>query len=703
MRSGTALALVSSDYTISVTAESPQALDHKHAAGRFWFARILRSDIASVRAVSSAFMSAPTKPPVTKGGSSAGKRKVVLGVGALGVVFGDIGTSPLYAFREIFAGAHSIPALESRVMGAASMVFWTLTLIVSVKYVLIVMRADNKGEGGIMALASLAVGAISGMTLRRKTVIMGLGIVGAALFYGDGMITPAVSVLSAVEGLELVEPGLDTWVVPIAVAILIALFMVQRHGTGKMGMAFGPIMFVWFVCIAVLGVASVVQTPEIIGAINPYHAYEFFAGEPMLAFLALGSVVLCVTGAEALYADMGQFGRGPIRFSWFAIAVLALYLNYFGQAGLVLRDPSAVANPFYLLVPRSLLIPMVLLATMATVIASQAVISGAFSMTKQAIQLDYLPRLLVRHTSSEERGQVYVPAVNWMLMVAVILLVIVFKDSSNLTSAYGIAVTGTFVITTCLITQVALHKWKVRPLIVWPIFTLFFVIDMAFFAANLTKFFHGGWFPLVSAAIIFSVLMTWRRGRSLMLTSMMALGPPLRTFAEQIKHSGVKRTPGSMVYLSVEQDKAPFALVQHARLLDALSEEVVILRLEVADVPTIPDADRVTVVNDIPGFSQVTATFGFMERNNVNIAMAQAVEQGLPIDPARCSYVVHQVSIEPSRTAPMWIRRQYLFAFMQRVALNPMIYLHVPSDRVLGVWTVVKLKNGSTLDAANAS
>lgn len=616
----------------------------------------------------------------------------MLGVGALGVVFGDIGTSPLYAFQEIFDGAHSIPALESRVMGAASMVFWTLTLIVSVKYVLIVMRADNKGEGGIMALASMAASAISGMTRRRKIVIMGLGILGAALFYGDGMITPAVSVLSAVEGLELVDPGLDTWVVPIAVAILIALFMVQRHGTGKMGMAFGPVMFVWFVCIAVLGFASVVQTPEIIGAINPYYAYGFFVGEPMLAFLALGSVVLCVTGAEALYADMGQFGRGPIRFSWFAIAVPALYLNYFGQAGLVLRDSSAVANPFYLLVPSNLQLPMVLLATMATVIASQAVISGAFSMTKQAIQLDYLPRLLVRHTSSQERGQVYVPAVNWMLMVAVVLLVIAFQDSSNLSSAYGMAVTGTFVITTCLITNVALHKWKIRPLFVWPVFTLFFVIDMAFFAANLTKFFHGGWFPLVSAAIIFSILMTWRRGRSLMLTSMMTLGSPLRTFATQIKHSGVKRTPGSMVYLSVEDDMAPFALVQHARLLDAVSEEVVILRLRVAEVPTVRDADRVTVVNDIPGFSQVTATFGFMERTNVSSVMEQVVKQGLPIDPSRCTYVVHQVSIEPSKQAPMWIRRQYLFALMQRSALNPMIYMHLPTDRVLGVWTVVKLK-----------
>jgi KUP system potassium uptake protein len=643
-------------------------------------------------AVGSPFVSDIAATPQDRAPARGGKRKVLLGVGALGVVFGDIGTSPLYAFQEIFSGAHSIPALEGRVMGAASMVFWTLTLIVSVKYVLIVMRADNKGEGGIMALASLAVGALGRMSKRRKVIIMGLGILGAALFYGDGMITPAVSVLSAVEGLELVAPGLDSWVVPIAVVILVGLFMIQRHGTGKMGAAFGPVMFVWFVCIAILGAASVIQTPGVIDAINPSHAVSFFVGEPMLAFLALGSVVLCVTGAEALYADMGQFGRGPIRFSWFAIAVPALYLNYFGQAALVLRDPSAVSNPFYLLVPTSLQLPMVILATVATVIASQAVISGAFSMTKQAIQLDYLPRLLVRHTSSQEKGQVYVPAVNWTLMVAVVFLVVLFQDSSNLASAYGIAVTGTFVITTCLITDVALHKWKVRPLIVWPVFTLFFIIDMAFFTANLTKFFHGGWYPLLSAAIIFSILMTWRRGRSLMLHSLAALGPSLKSFATQIRKAGVKRTPGSMVYLSVEDDIAPFALVQHARLLDAVSEQVVILRFESLDTPRVSEDQRVTVINDIPGFSRVTARFGFMERTNVNTAMERAVAQGLPIDPNRCTYVVHQVSIEPSKQAPMWLRRQYLFAFMQRSAQNPMIYMHLPTDRVLGVWTVVKLK-----------
>ncbi len=637
-------------------------------------------------------MSPPTTPAVAPAKASGSKRKIVLGVGALGVVFGDIGTSPLYAFQEIFDGAHSIPALESRVMGAASMVFWTLTLIVSIKYVLIVMRADNKGEGGIMALASLAAGAVSRMARRPKIIIMGLGILGAALFYGDGMITPAVSVLSAVEGLELVEPGLSAWVVPIAVVILIALFMVQRHGTGKMGAAFGPVMFVWFCCIAVFGFLSVIKSPDVIRAVNPYHAYEFFAGEPMLAFLALGSVVLCVTGAEALYADMGQFGRGPIRFSWFAIAVPALYLNYFGQAGLVLRDPTAVANPFYLLVPQNLQLPMVVLATLATVIASQAVISGAFSMTKQAIQLDYLPRLLVKHTSSSEQGQVYVPAVNWMLMAAVVLLVVGFQNSSNLSSAYGIAVTGTFVITTCLITYVALHKWKIRPLFVWPVFALFFTIDMAFFAANLTKFFHGGWFPLASAVIIFSVLMTWHRGRKLMFNSLRELGPDLRTFARQIKDAGVKRTPGSMVYLSVEEGKAPFALTQHANLLDAVSEQVVLLRFQVLDVPTVADHDRVTVTNDVPGFSQVTAKFGFMERTNAGIVIDDAVRQGVPIDPQTCSYVVHQISIETSKDAPMWIRRQRLFAVMQRVASNPMIYMHLPTDRVLGVWTVVKLR-----------
>lgn len=624
---------------------------------------------------------------MTTAGTPRSKRKALLALGALGVVFGDIGTSPLYAFQEIFQGAHDIPAVHHRVFGAASMVFWTLTLIVSVKYVLIVMRADNEGEGGIMALASLAVSKVK----HRRMLIMGLGILGAALFYGDGMITPAVSVLSAVEGLELVDPGLADWVVPIALVILIGLFMVQRHGTGKMGVAFGPVMLVWFVTIAVLGISSVAQTPEIISAINPQYAYSFFAGEPMLAFLALGSVVLCVTGAEALYADMGQFGRGPIRFSWFVIAVPALYLNYFGQAALVLRNPQASENPFYLLVPDSLQLPMVILATLATVIASQAVISGAFSMTRQAIHLDYLPRLLVRHTSSSERGQVYVPAVNWILLIAVAGLIIAFQDSSRLASAYGIAVTGTFVITTCLTTVVALRFWKVKPYIVIPIFIVFLIIDTAFFAANLTKFSDGGWFPLAVAFIVFSVLMTWRRGRALMQQKMRTLGPPIEDFEAELDLATKVRVPGTRVYLANDLRTAPFALVQQTRLLQAIPEHIVLLKFTTERVPRVESEDRLTINRPYSNLTQVEVRLGFMERTKAADVMTAVAAQGVPIDPATCVYVVHQVTIEPTKSSPMWMQRQYLFAFMQRVALNPSVYLRLPVDRVLGVWTVIRL------------
>ncbi len=629
---------------------------------------------------------------VSTTGTPISKRKAILTVGALGVVFGDIGTSPLYAFQEIFSGVHDIPAIEHRVYGAASMVFWTLTLIVSFKYVLIVMRADNDGEGGIMALASLAVSKVK----HRRKLIMSLGILGAALFYGDGMITPAVSVLSAVEGLELVDPGLAEWIVPIALVILIGLFMVQRHGTGKIGVAFGPVMIVWFITIAILGFSSLIQSPEILAAINPKYAVGFFTGEPMLAFLALGSVVLCVTGAEALYADMGQFGRGPIRFSWFALAVPALYLNYFGQSALVLRDPSASSNPFYLMVPDSLLVPMVILATIATVIASQAVISGVFSMTRQAIQLDYLPRLLVRHTSSSERGQVYVPAVNWLLMISVAALVIAFQDSSRLASAYGIAVTGTFVITTCLITVVALRCWKVKPIFVWPVFVLFFIIDMAFFTANLTKFSDGGWFPLAVAAIVFSVLMTWRRGRELLQRKMRKLGPPIPNLIEEINESGMVRIPGARVYLTTNLDVAPFALVQQTRLLKVAAEQIVLLKFQTASIPRVDPAERLIIKRPYPDVTQVAVNLGFMERVKTNDVMVAVAAEGVPIDPDECVYVVHQVTIEPVKTAPMWMRRQYMFAFMQRLALNPSVYLRLPVDRVLGVWTVVRLDDELT-------
>ena len=615
----------------------------------------------------------------------------MLGLGALGVVFGDIGTSPLYSFKEVFGGPHPILPVESRVLGVASLFFWTLTLVVSVKYVLIVMRADNDGEGGIIALAWLAVsGAMK--TRRRQMMLMGAGILGAGLFYGDGMITPAVSVMSAVEGLEIAEPGLSDWVVPIAVAVLVALFAVQRRGTGRIGKTFGPVMLVWFAAIAILGASSVWQTPEIIAAVNPMHAVDYFIQEPLVAFLTLDSVVLCVTGAEALYADMGQFGRGPIRLSWFTIACPALYLNYLGQAALVIREPSAAANPFYLLVPGSIQLPMVLLATAATVIASQSVISGAFSMTVQAIQLDYLPAMLVKHTSASERGQVYVPAVNWVLGIGVVLLVIIFQTSSNLASAYGIAVTGTFVITTCLITVVALQRWKVPPWIVWPGFVVFFVIDFAMFLANFTKFDQGGWLPLLIAFLIFAVLTTWRRGRMLMFDRLNKLEPPISEFARQSDEAlDARRIPGAAVYLAEDRGRAPAALVRHVGLLSVLAETTVLLRLGTSRAPRVDPHERVHVERISAGFWSVSASYGFMEQPDVQEVMELAADAGLPVTPDACTFVLDLISVEPAKSAPMAMPRQRLYSVMQRVATDPTTYMNFPPDRILGVGTVVKL------------
>ncbi len=623
-------------------------------------------------------------------GKPKSKKKLVLGFGALGIVFGDIGTSPLYAFQSIFVGDHAIPTLDARVMGAVSLVFWTLTLVVTFKYVLIVMRADNDGEGGIMALASLAVS----KTVKSKrglAILMTLGIAGTALFYGDGMITPAISVLSAVEGLGVADPDLKGLVLPITLAVLVALFLMQRHGTAKIGKVFGPVMFVWFVTIAILGLLSVVQTPKVLYAINPIHAFDFFVGEPGLAFLALGSVVLCVTGAEALYADMGQFGRGPIRLSWFAIAVPALYLNYFGQAALILRDPAAAANPFYLLVPSELQIPMVLLATVATVIASQAVISGAFSMSGQAIRLGYLPRLTIRHTSGSQRGQIYVPAVNWALMVAVIALVLGFRSSANLSAAYGIAVTGTFAITTILITVVALKKWRISAWIVAPVSASFLIIDLAFFTANLAKFDHGGWFPLIVAAIIFSLLTTWRAGRMLMARQLAKRAPKLPEFVAELDSKELMELPGTYVYLAATVDVTPSALVQHTKLLNLFAQHTVILHLTTADQPQVADDKRIVVTELAHNVSHIVASFGFMEHVDVGCALELAAARGVDVDPQRCTYVLHSVSVEPSSEAPMWMPRQQLFAVMQRIAIDPMLYLHLPSDRVIDMGTIVRL------------
>jgi len=615
-------------------------------------------------------------------------RTGLLALGALGIVFGDIGTSPLYAFSEIFSGAHDLAVTDDRVLGALSLVFWTLTLIVSVKYVLIVMRADNDGEGGIMALAALAVGSVR--RHRSATVIMVFGVIGAALFYGDGMITPAVSVLSAVEGLEVAAPALEAWVIPIALVLLVGLFVSQRFGTHRIGAVFGPIMLVWFVLLGALGLFSVVQTPEVLRSVSPTYAVAFLAADPGSAFLALGSVVLCVTGAEALYADMGQFGRTPIRLSWFVVAAPALYLNYLGQGALVLRDASATENTFYLMVPGIAQIPMVILATVATLIASQAVISGAFSMTAQAMRLGYLPRMRILHTSAEEQGQVYVPFVNWLLMVAIIGLVLGFRDSSNLASAYGIAVTGTFVITTCLISVVAVRRWHLPLWVVLPGFIIFFVIDGTFFAANLTKFDHGGWFPLVAAAVIFTILATWRWGAQRMRREMSDLILPIDELPRILDQSDVIKAPGSMVYVSLDEG-VPYALLQQARLLHVLQTNSLILRMRTADIPRVDPGKGIDVISNDGSTVVVDVLTGFMDRLDPVRVVSQLQPRFPQFDPRTCRYAFSTVHIEVQDRAPLrWIGTQ-LFAMLQRNAVDAQQYYRLPPERVIELGRLVKL------------
>ena len=622
----------------------------------------------------------------------------VLTLGALGVVFGDIGTSPLYALQQVFNGAHTMAPTEARVYGVLSLVFWSITVIVSIKYVTFIMRADNDGEGGIMALISL----IQRTALKggpHKLVLIALGIFGASLFYGDGMITPAISVLSAVEGLEVVSPRFESYIVPIALVILTGLFVVQRFGTGALGVLFGPVMAVWFGVLGLLGLVEVISHPGILRALSPSYAVEFFIDNPTTAFLALGSVVLAVTGAEALYADMGHFGRAPIRRAWFLAAFPALMLNYLGQGSLLLSDPEAVENPFFLLVPDRVQLPMVILATLATVIASQAVISGAFSVTRQAVQLGFLPRLVIRHTSELSMGQIYIPAVNWALYVAIVGLVVGFGSSSGLASAYGIAVTGTLAIDTILFCVVVRVLWR-KPL--WVAVTAavaFLIVDLSFFAANLTKVFHGGWFPLVIALLIFTVLMTWQRGRTIVTRNRVAGEGRLSDFLGEIerREHPVVRVPGLAVFLNASAHTTPLALRHNVKHNHVLHEHVIILTVETLDVPHVADSERV-VVDDFghaaDGIFLVTARFGFQDDPNVpdalRLALAASGEAGdAEIDEA--SYFLSRITIAPTSAPGMAGWRKRLFVTLSRNAASPVGYFGLPVDRVVALGSHVEL------------
>jgi KUP system potassium uptake protein len=611
--------------------------------------------------------------------------------GALGVVFGDIGTSPLYALQTVFAADHhAVRATQSGVYGVISLVFWTITIIVSVKYVTFIMRADNDGEGGIMALIAL----IQGLGLRfdrraAKAVLVALGIFGASLFYGDGMITPAISVLSAVEGLEVAAPGMKSLVVPITLVILTMLFGIQRFGTGAVGRLFGPIMGVWFSILALAGLRQVVQHPGILRALSPTYGASFLLNHGSVAFIALGSVVLTVTGAEALYADMGHFGRPPIRRAWFAVVFPALILNYMGQGALILHTPGAIDNPFFLIFPHWARIPMVIIATMATVIASQAVISGAFSVTRQAVQLGFLPRLTIRHTSHEEVGQVYAPGINWGIFVAVVALVVGFGSSQKLASAYGIAVTGTLAIDTLLFFVVVRYLWR-KPL--WLVLTggaLFLTVDLTFFAANLTKVLHGGWFPLSIALIVFVVLTTWQRGREIVTRNRTKEEGPLQAFVDEVRAMDppVNRPPRTGVFLNANLETTPLALRENLEHNLVVHACVVIISVETLRVPHVPESERV-IVDDLgyrdDGITHLTARFGFQDVIDVPATLRMASDQVEgEIDGDHASFFLSRITILPTKAPGMAMWRKKLFVVIARNAANPVAYFGLPDDRTV--------------------
>ncbi|HEX6613328.1 MAG TPA: potassium transporter Kup [Rhodanobacteraceae bacterium] len=613
-----------------------------------------------------------------------------LALGAIGVVFGDIGTSPLYTMQEVFSAKYGLHVSSASVLGVLSLVFWALILVVTLKYVIFIMRADNRGEGGIMALMALAQRSARGEP-RLRWAIAVLGIFGAALFYGDGVITPAMSVLSAVEGLKVAEPSLVRWVVPISVAILLVLFLLQRRGTAGIGAVFGPVMCVWFVAIALLGAYYIVREPQVLAALNPAHAIHFFHTHGRGAFIALGGVVLAVTGTEALYADMGHFGKTPIRAAWLCFVLPALLLNYFGQGALLLGEPAAVSNPFYFLVPRALLYPMIVLATVAAIIASQAVISGAFSMTRESIQLGYVPRMRIVHTSRMLSGQVFVPWINGMLLVLVVLAVIGFRSSENLGAAYGIAVTGTMVVTTLLALIVERRLWRWPWLAIVATAAVFLCIDLAFFGANLIKVEHGGWFPLVLGLVVFIVMTTWRRGRELLLRELRQSGLALQPFIESIAQHPPHRVPGTAVFMTANANAVPHALLHSLKHYKVLHERNVILSVETLETP-VADADERIELQDLGhAFHAMTLRFGFAETQDVPAALAGCAIHGRGFDMMDTTFFLSRETIVASPRAGMALWRDKLFAIMSRNALAATAFFRIPGNRLVELGTQVEI------------
>ena len=611
-------------------------------------------------------------------------------IAAVGVVYGDIGTSPLYTLKEVFSGHYGVQPSHDGVLGILSLIFWSLVWVVSIKYVLFVLRADNQGEGGIMALTALARRAAAPFP-RLSRVLVLLGLFGAALFYGDSMITPAISVLSAVEGLQLAFDGIDHWVVPLSVIVLVGLFLIQKHGTARIGTLFGPVMVLWFVVLGALGVHGVMQRPEVLQALNPAWAVQFFIVHPGIGVAILGAVVLALTGAEALYADMGHFGRKPIARAWFMLVLPGLVLNYFGQGALILGNPEAVRNPFYLLAPSWALLPMVALSTLATIIASQAVISGAFSLTRQAIQLGYVPRMFIQHTSSQEQGQIYVGTVNWALMVGVVLLVIGFESSSALAAAYGVAVTGTMLITTLLSSAVVLLLWKTPRWLAIPMLLGFLLVDSLYFAANAPKIVDGGAFPVIAGVLLFITMTTWKRGRNIIVERLDETALPLPLFISSVQAQPPHRVQGTAVFLTARTDAVPHALLHNLLHNQVLHEQVVLLTVVFEDAPRVSTAQRVEVEAFGHGFFRVSLHFGFMEEPDVPLALAQCRRADLDFSPMRTTYFLSRETVVPTQRIGMAKWREHLFAFLLKNANSNLKYFKLPLNRVIELGTQVEM------------
>ncbi len=611
-------------------------------------------------------------------------------IGAIGVVYGDIGTSPLYTLRQCFGGLHPLALSPAHILGVLSIIFWSLVIIVTLKYVALILRADNRGEGGILALTALVTRGLDAQPRRRWWLLL-FGIVGAAMFYGDGMITPAISVLGAIEGLEVLTPRLHAFVLPLALGIITALFMIQRTGTARVGAFFGPVMVIWFAALAVLGLGQIIEQPAVLAAINPAHAIVFIVQSPRAAFLALGAVVLAVTGTEALYADMGHFGRSPIRRAWLGFVMPALVLNYFGQGALLLADPAAIKNPFYLLAPTWALVPLILLATCAAVIASQAVISGAFSLTRAAIQMGYCPRLTITHTSDRLIGQIYVPFINWVLFVSVMLLVLGFRHSDNLGGAYGIAVTLAMLIDSILIFWVMARVWKWSLPVAIAIATPLALIDLTFLASNALKIPSGGWFPIVIAAAVFTLLTTWKTGRAVLMTRLSDGSLPLDDFIQSIQLDPPVRVPGTAVFLTSAVNSVPHSLLHNLKHNKVLHERVVFLTIITRDIPYVPDEERFELQPLGGDFWKLTGYYGFSEDVDAPRLLEQCGRAGLAFAMMETSFFVSRESLIATGAPGMAQWRERLFVSMSKNATKASDYFGIPTNRVVELGTQVEI------------